>query len=174
MAHGEGILVCGKPKYGLAQPLLLLDLEFTLTLVGDGPELERCKQFVSDNQIRNITFTGYVSGKNKHDCFVSSDILFFPSLSEGLPCVIMEAMLYGLSIVTRPVGAIPDWVKHNVNGWLSDSLDPVVFAEGILYLLSQVDIMHEMKTINQETARQNFTPVRISNKINDIYANLLN
>lgn len=151
-----------------------LDLELTLTLAGDGPELERCKQFVSDNQIKNINFAGYVSGKKKHDCFVFSDILFFPSLSEGLPCVIMEAMLYGLAIVTRPIGAIPDWVKHNVNGWLSDSMDPRVFAEGILYLLSQPDILDRMKSVNQEIACQNFTPVRISEKINKVYANLLN
>lgn len=149
------------------------DLTFELIMAGDGPELAKCKQFVKDQNLTNVTFPGHVTGLEKHNCFKAADILFFPSITEGLPLVIMEAMLYGLAIVTRPIGGIPTWVKHNINGWLSDSKDPKVFADGILTLVSKPDLLNEMKKTNTDIALNNFTPAKVKNQLQDIYNKLL-
>jgi glycosyltransferase involved in cell wall biosynthesis len=146
---------------------------FELILAGDGPDLHKWKQFIDEEGIENVTFTGYVSGEAKHNVLCQADILLFPSYSEGLPCAIMEAMLYGLAIVTRPVGAIPYWVKHNVNGFLSESTDPEVFADGIQFLASKPDLLEAMSQTNTETAINNFTPDRIRDRLLNIYDTIL-
>jgi glycosyltransferase involved in cell wall biosynthesis len=145
------------------------EVKFKLTMAGDGPELEKCKQIVSNKKIENVTFTGYVSGIEKHNYLESADILFLPSYTEGLPCVIMEAMLYGLAIVTRPIGGIPFWVKHNVNGWLSDSMDPEVFADGLLSLVAEPELLYAMRKTNHEIAVNNFTPDKMKIQLKHIY-----
>lgn len=148
--------------------------ELKLVMAGDGPYLKASKQLVIENNINNVHFQGFVDGKEKHQSLVEADILFFPTCyGEGLPCVIMEAMLYGLVIVTRPVGGIPYWVKHNENGWLSDSTDPEVFAKGILSLLDHPDLLNTMGKTNQRIAKDNFTPKKVKLRLLDIYNYLL-
>jgi len=148
------------------------DFGFKLTMVGDGPELEKCKRFVLEKDLKNVIFTGYIEGIQKHNCLANADILFLPSLSEGLPCVIMEGMLYGLAIVTRPIGGIPYWVKHNLNGWLTESIDPKTFSNGILLLIRDHKLMYNIRRNNQRTAIENFTPTKVKNKLKNIYNEL--
>jgi len=148
-------------------------VSFELTMAGDGPELESWKQFVSDKNIPDVSFKGHVTGLEKHNCFLNADVLFFPSYyAEGLPCVIMEAMLYGLPVVTRPIGGIPDWVKHNINGWVSESKDPDVFAEGILSLVREPNLLASMKHANLKIASENFTPDKLREKITQAYSSI--
>jgi glycosyltransferase involved in cell wall biosynthesis len=142
---------------------------FKLTMAGDGPELPKYRRLVKEKNLTDVTFTGYVSGIDKHNCFNNADLLFFPAESEGLPCVIMEGMLYGLAIVTRPVGGIPYWVKHNINGWLSSSRDPIDFAEGILELVSHPELRDKISEENRSIALNNFTPEKIKANLLDIY-----
>jgi glycosyltransferase involved in cell wall biosynthesis len=149
------------------------DVKFKLTMAGDGPELENCKKYVADKVIPDVSFKGHVSGLEKHDCFQNANILFFPSYyAEGLPCVILEAMLYGLPVVTRPVGAIPYWVKHEINGWLSDSKDPSVFAAGIQALTKKVDVLESMRQENIKLANENFTPDKLREKLTEAYSSV--
>lgn len=144
-------------------------VRFNLIMAGDGPELEDCKKYVTKHSLPRVTFTGYVDGLAKHNCYSCSDILFFPSHTEGLPCVIMEAMSYGLAIVTRPVGGIPDWVRHYENGWVSDSTEPSKFAEGILSLVENSLCLKEIKERNQNLAREMFTPEKFKCQLERIY-----
>lgn len=144
-----------------------------LIMAGDGPLLPECKRQVRHNNIENVVFEGYVEGLRKHELLCSADILFFPTCyGEGLPCVIMEAMLYGLAIVTRPVGGISSWVKHNENGWLSESTDPEFFAKGLLELIEKPELLERMKKTNQKVARENFTPEKIEHRLKSIYNGL--
>lgn len=146
---------------------------FDLIMAGDGSELENCKQFVRKHNLKNVTFTGYVEGLEKHNNYSKADILFFPSYSEGLPCVIMEAMLYGLAVVTRPVGGIPYWVKHDANGWLSECTDAEVFAKGILSIVEKQGMLTKIKENNQKIARSKFTPEKFKEQILFNYKEIL-
>lgn len=150
------------------------DFNFNLIMAGDGPELAKCKRFVQEHELKYVQFTGYVEGVAKHNCFTKADFLFFPtSYPEGLPCVIMEAMLYGLVIITRPVGGIPDWVKQNENGWLSDSTEGSDFAKGILSIAENPVMMEEIANNNRITARNHFTPKRYKQQLKSIYKDIL-
>jgi len=93
----------------------------SLTIAGDGPEMERLKQLLSERRITDVDLPGYVNGSAKDQLLKCHHLLIFPTFYvEGLPNVILEAMLYGLVVAATPVGGIPDVVTDGVNGILFD------------------------------------------------------
>jgi glycosyltransferase involved in cell wall biosynthesis len=85
--------------------------------VGDGSEKERLVHQVSRLGLANhVLFTGH--DPRLEDLYPALDLVVIPSLSEGLPNVLLEAMLYGKPIVATEVGAIPEILKPAGTGWL--------------------------------------------------------
>lgn len=86
-------------------------------LVGDGPEKERLAHQVSRLGLANhVLFTGH--DPHIEALYPALDLVVIPSLSEGLPNVLLEAMLYGKPVVAAEVGAIRDILKPAAAGWL--------------------------------------------------------
>lgn len=64
--------------------------------------------FISDYQLNNVTVRSVVQGKDKHDAYQSADVFVLPSIYEGQPLCILEAMFESLPVVTTKVGGIPE------------------------------------------------------------------
>ena len=77
-----------------------------MRIVGDGTALPELKQFVNNNNIKNVTFTGGLSGQAVIEEYKNADFFFFISYGEGMPTVVLEAMAFGLPVVTRAVGGM--------------------------------------------------------------------
>lgn len=75
-------------------------------------EIKQCKTG------ENVTFTGEVSKDVVIEEMKKSDLLLFPSYSEGFPLVILESMALGLPIITTPVGAIPDMLEDKGGAYI--------------------------------------------------------
>jgi len=115
-------------------------LKIKLLLVGDGEEKEELKKISEKLNLKeNIIFVGRIDNKEIPEYMIASDIFVLPSLSEGLPVVILEAMASGIPIIATKVGGVPDIVKDKENGFLVDSKSPTQIAEKILYLLANDD-----------------------------------
>ena len=81
-----------------------------MLIVGDGHELENLKNEVNELGItNNVRFVGI--RKDIPEILKLIDILVLPSLSEGLPMGLLEAMAAGCSVIASNVGGIPDAVK---------------------------------------------------------------
>lgn len=117
--------------------LIAEGLDATLTIVGDGPLKERLRCLVRElDLVERVTFTGYVWDSNELSAiFLESDLLLLPSLSEGSPKVVPEAMAHGvIPIAVDGVGAINDIIRHGKNGLLAQPLDPSHIASLVLQL----------------------------------------
>lgn len=122
----------------------------TLTIVGDGSEFAKVRQLIDDKGLQNIIMTGALSGEALIDSFKKSSVLLLLTQhGEGLPTAVLEGMAFGLPIITRNVGGIPDFFENWKMGFSSDSLDPVVFADAISRYLDN-------KEFAKETARHNY------------------
>lgn len=91
-----------------------------LALVGDGPyraELEAHFSGTSTN------FVGYLAGEELASAYASADAFVFPSRTETLGLVLLEAMAAGCPVVAANSGGIPDIVTDGVNGYLFNPLD---------------------------------------------------
>ena len=109
--------------------------DLTLTFVGDGSELPMLKQYVENKKIKDVRFTGELRGEDFKKEYINADMYLFLSYTEGMPTVVLEAMIFGLPIFTRKVGGLIDFFENGKMGYISSSLDPAVFAEAMRILL---------------------------------------
>lgn len=94
--------------------------EARLALVGDGPYREELENHFADT---HTYFAGYMTGKILGSAFASADAFIFPSRTETLGLVLLEAMAAGCPVVAARSGGIPDIVQDGVNGYLFDPND---------------------------------------------------
>lgn len=83
----------------------------------------------------------------------AADCLVLPSLTEGLPTILPEAMLCRVPIVATQVGGVPEIVRHGHNGLLVQPKDPAGLAEAIRNLLANDDGVSEMVERAEGAAR---------------------
>jgi glycosyltransferase involved in cell wall biosynthesis len=74
------------------------------------------------------------------DLLAAADLWVMPSLSEGLPMALLEAMFAGLPIVSSRVGGIPAVIQDRSNGLLVDSDSPDRLAESLTLLLKNIQL----------------------------------
>lgn len=111
--------------------------EARLILIGDGIERERLETLSKQLNIQQyVQFIGEVPHEKVLFFMQVADVFVLPSLSEGLPNVILEAMASGLPIVATHVGGIPYIIQEGVNGYLVDAINPESLAEKIILILN--------------------------------------
>lgn len=147
--------------------------EIRLTVAGDGKELNDAKGYVSTNAIPGVTFTGHVAGKVKFDAFLRADIFLFPTYGEGLPVALLEAMAFGLPVVSRPVGGIKDFFEQGKMGFLAQSLNPEEFANLLENLLNNPALRHEISVFNRQYAKLHFSASKVARDFSLIYDEVL-
>jgi glycosyltransferase involved in cell wall biosynthesis len=141
----------------------------SLIIAGDGPDLPAVKSYVEEKGIPKIKFLGHVNAEKKKDVLLKSHVMIFPSFTEGLPNVILEGMLYGMPIVSRVTGGIPEVVKQNINGFVTDSFDFAVFTEFLAVLATDIELYKNMAETNHRTALQKFTSEKVKERMIRIY-----
>lgn len=145
------------------------NISFKLLIAGDGPLLYEMQK-LSDG-IKNIEFLGYLKGIEKDKVFRSSDIYFFPTCyGEGLPISILEAMLYGLPIISRINGGIPDVVEQGINGYLTDSKEPTAFTKFFDLIINDIEKYKFIAVNNYKKANLYYTPDKIKTHLLSIYS----
>lgn len=93
--------------------------EFSLTIVGDGPSADAIRADAIALQLADrVSFRGALSEDAALAEIAANDVFVLPSLMEGLPVVLIEAMALGLPVVASRVAGIPELVEDGVNGRL--------------------------------------------------------
>jgi len=138
--------------------------DLTLTFVGDGSELPKLKQYVENKKIKDVRFTGRLCGEDFKKEYINADMYLFLSYTEGMPTVVLEAMIFGLPIFTRKVGGLIDFFENGKMGYISSSLDPVVFAEAMKPYIESSAKMKSVSLYNSEYARTHFIASVVARK----------
>jgi glycosyltransferase involved in cell wall biosynthesis len=148
--------------------------EVTLLIAGDGPEKEKAEQIIDGKKANDVVFLGHVDDDEKRQAFLNSDIYFFPTFySEGMPNSVLEAMAYGLPVVTRPVGGLADFFENERMGFMTESDDPADFARLLERLAKDVELRRRTGAYNRRYAREHFAASRIADGLEATYAHVL-
>ncbi|MCI0529753.1 MAG: glycosyltransferase, partial [Nitrospira sp.] len=108
--------------------------DVVLLVAGRGEQLGSLKEEARSLGIGgNVRFLGF--REDVPSLLQAMDVFVLPSVSEGLPLSILEAMALGKPVVASSVGGIPEIVKDGITGYLAPPKDPEALAEKILLLL---------------------------------------
>lgn len=123
-----------------------------LAMVGAGPQLEQLKQTLDPTY---TVFTGYMSGEPLAQAFASADVFAFPSLTETLGLVALEAFASGIPVVGARAGGIPFVIDDGETGFLVDKeAAPAQWAEVFAQLLIDAPRRHAMRTAARAEAQR--------------------
>lgn len=142
------------------------DLKFTV--VGGGGELDKAKQYAKEKDIKNITFTGALTGKDLAKQFKNADLYLFTSFHEGMPTSVLEAMCFGLPVVTRPVGGLVDFFESGRMGQMVDSFEAADFVEPIENLMSDDSRTKQVMEYNHNYGISHFLATQVAKNIEQI------
>src|SRR5690554_2078497 len=134
------LLSVGRPHwikgydYALQTCKLLKDknVPFHYTIIG-GAGNEELQFLIADLGLKgDVSLTEAVSQSQVFDLMRSSSLLLMPSLEEGIPNVVVEAMAIGLPVVSTDCGGIPELIANGVNGWVVPTRNLEAMAVAIM------------------------------------------
>ena len=141
-------------------------VESKFTIAGDGDDLDLLKDYVHERRIPNISFVGFADESMKRQLLADHDVFLFPTLyPEGMPICIFEAMAYGLTVITRPVGGVPDYFQNGKMGYLLDSVDPAVFADALNEISNDGSIRSNVSVFNNNYVKENASSTVVGERI---------
>ncbi len=147
--------------------------EVKLTLVGDGEDRERLEHMTDFLGIKEcVEFVGRVPHERIRYYMVHADVLVLPSLSEGFPVTILEAMASGLPVIATRVGGVPEIIENNVNGYLVETENQGKIAEALLKLLRDEQLRKCISGNNREKAER-YQWDKVAATLEEIYRNIL-
>ena len=124
-----------------------------LIVIGKGPEKERLETLARDLGLSALVrFTGFIPQKEVAEYLQSSSIFVLPSLSEGLPRSLLEAMACGMLIIATRVGGIPDVVTDGQNGFLIPPNDVGALSRAIRKALENPELVERVGNRNRLVA----------------------
>lgn len=127
-----------------------------LSIAGDGPERTKMEKLCVKLGIKSkVKFHGYFPlGPKMKELYKDSDIFILPSVSEGTPRVLLEAMASGVVVVATRVGGIPDIVVDSITGLLVDPDDTEAFVLAVERLIKDPQLRKKLIEKGYEFARE--------------------
>lgn len=124
----------------MLQSLAVLKLtspNIQLTVIGDGEDRAELESQVKKLGLNpQVNFVGYQSSESVRRYLQAADIFVMSSFAEGVPVVLMEAMMTGLPVVATQVAGVSELVEEGVNGFLVPPSDVQLLTKRIQSLLS--------------------------------------
>lgn len=160
-------------RYFIKAAALLKEQQIIFLIIGDGPLREELKAEVETLGLKDrVFFTGHRS--NIEEILPCLDVLVLPSVTEGLPLVILEAMAAGCPVVATKVGGIPEVVNDGVNGLLVEPQNPEQLATAITELINDDIKAAQLGKRGRKIVQQNYTIEQMLDQTMALYSSILN
>jgi glycosyltransferase involved in cell wall biosynthesis len=126
-----------------------------LIIIGSGRERGMLEALSTELGIQEyVQFRGEVPHESVLSFMQQADVFVLPSLSEGFPMVIVEALACGLPVVGSRVGGMPEIITDGTNGYLVEAKDVRALAEKILFLLHDEKLRKKISDNNKELVKK--------------------
>ena len=143
-------------------------LAFELLLVGGGPLLASLKELAKAEGIeRLVRFIGQVG--NVKPFFAVADMMVLPSLSEGSPNVVLEAMAARLPLIATRAGGVPEIVRDRETALLAPPGNSRALAGALIELMESPDLRSQLSARAHDHVAAQFSPAHYDARLMNIY-----
>jgi glycosyltransferase involved in cell wall biosynthesis len=143
-----------------------------LLIVGEGPDRGKIEELISRHGLSDhVTMAGQQTDMPR--IYNSIDIFVLPSLNEGLPMTLLEAMATCKPVVATRVGAVPKVVTDGVTGLLVDPGDATGLTHALAQLLSDPDQCRNLGRNARAEVERHYTAATMVEKYHEMYARVL-
>lgn len=134
------------------------DETIRLNIIGGGDLKEAVADLIkNDSRIKNL---GFIQPDELHEIYKQNDVFLMPSKHDGWALVINEAMASAMPVISTPkVGAVDEFIKHRVNGFVCD-IDITSISEGIEYYLTNNELIKQHALKNREIIKKSLGDVK--------------
>jgi glycosyltransferase involved in cell wall biosynthesis len=126
----------------------------TMTFAGPGAPAEEITRFFGKALEAHIRVLPVVPAEEMPKLYAAHDIFVFPSLMEGLPSVLLEAMAGGMPVITTETCGMPDVVENEFSGLLIPPANGSALAEAILRLERSPELRQRLGCAARESMRR--------------------
>jgi glycosyltransferase involved in cell wall biosynthesis len=126
-----------------------------LFCIGDGPEMNRARQFVKINDLDPfVTFTGFIPESETRSYYTNADAMVFPSEHEGFPMAVFQSLAAGIPIITTRIAASADYLVEPDNVIWVEHGNPSQIATAMERLLKDPQLVSGMRNNNLLKSKQ--------------------
>lgn len=176
-----GVLTKRKGIYDLIEAIKILndkeivrEKKLNFIIGGSGKEEVQIKELISKYKLEQCTeMVGWVNGEKKEELLKKSQLSVLPSYNEGLPMAILEAMSYGIPVISTDVGSISEVVKDNETGFLIKPGEAESLAKAIIKVINLEEVWKVQSMTCKELIYAKFNEEEYFNEIKKLYNTLL-
>ena len=148
-------------------------IQSTITIVGDGPEREKLEKLTGELGIQNsVNFLGYRT--DAISILKTFDVFVLPSLLEGIPRCVMEAMAAEVSVIASDIPGNRDIVKEKETGLLFCPTDERLLSDALLFLINNREVKTMMARNAHVLINTEFSNHRMASEYALVYSSVKN
>jgi N-acetyl-alpha-D-glucosaminyl L-malate synthase BshA len=143
-----------------------------LIIAGDGPtRIEVERKIEALDLCDNVHLLGVKS--NMQEIMCSADVFLLNSTLEGMPLVLLEAMSCSLPVITTPAGGIPELVRPNKDGMVTEGFEIDEYAQAILEILDDDSLRVKIGKAGRKRVEESFDADSIVTKYENVFKQVI-
>lgn len=144
----------------------------TLTVAGGGVPAEEILRFFGEGLRSRIAVRPVVPWDKMPELYAEHDVFLFPSLMEGLPTVLLEAMATGMPVITTETCGMTDVVEDEWNGRLIRPADAGAIEKAVLYFANSLEARRKLGSEARETMKR-YTWERSARQLEELFQRVI-
>jgi glycosyltransferase involved in cell wall biosynthesis len=145
-----------------------------LVLVGDGPDGAMLRRLAEAHAPGRVRFVGWVAGRESLTALYNAgECLVLPSLREGFPTVVGEAMACGAPVLASRVGGVAELVVEDETGWLVPPGDDDALRAGLSFVLAHPQAVASMRPRARCLAEERVSPTVVATELRKCFAEVM-
>ncbi|MCM2528634.1 glycosyltransferase [Shewanella algae] len=152
--------------YAYEKLISSLDKTISLHIVGSGTEYDSLVRYCTS--FKRVYFWGHQPHEHLSSFYIHSDIFVLPSYTEGMSTSVLEAMAFGLPIVSTPEGGINDYFIDGRMGFFCEKKNIESLRVKLTELINHQDAMSSISKFNIEFSKNNFYASKVARNLKSI------
>ncbi len=148
---------------------------YYVTIIGRNAEITSVEinDFIKKNNLININYLGPKYDDDKEKILNEKSILVFPSKNDAFPLVILEAMKYGIPVISSDEGGISDIIIEEKTGFIIEDINAEKIVNKVKYLIETPEKFDQMSENSIECFNSKFTLESFENNIINVFSEIL-